>query len=74
LLGGPPHLLRVGEEGEASHDRPVGAAHDDESGLAEGVCPVPRRESYVAVASDGGRLLCVRWQRRLVLRFFGSGI
>jgi hypothetical protein len=53
---------------------PSGPRTTTSPGSLRGVCPVPCRESYVAVASDGGRLLCVRWQRRLVLRFFGSGI
>jgi hypothetical protein len=65
FFGGPPDLLRVGEEGEAGNDRPVRAAQNEEAGFAHGVEPVPRREPYVALASDRAYLLCVRSKRRL---------
>jgi hypothetical protein len=65
FLGSPPHLVRAGEEGEVGHDRPVGTEQNEEAGFADEVDPIPRWEPYVAVASDGAYLLCVRSKCRL---------
>jgi hypothetical protein len=42
FLGSPPYFLRVGEEGEASRDGPVGAYKSDDARIAEQVQTIAR--------------------------------
>ena len=45
FFGNSPYLFRIGDVGEAGHDRPVGAAQDYDARITDEVQVVARRQA-----------------------------